>query len=73
MVSRLEEADAGPPVVFSRLWVDDNLVGEGVGIGSGDGRNVVFVAVDDGDDLVRGFFQRLCHCATDLEDVCQGY
>lgn len=72
MVSRLEEADAGPPVVFSRLWVDDNLVGEGVGIGSGDGRNVVFVAVDDGDDLVRGFFQRLCHCATDLEDVSLG-
>ena len=66
----LEEADAGPPVVFGGgLWVHDDLVGEGIGVGGGDGGNVVLVAVHNGDDLVGGLFDRLGHGAADLENI----
>jgi hypothetical protein len=66
----LEQADAGPPVVLSRLGVDDNLVRKGVGIGGGNRRNVVLVSVYDGDDFVRRFFERFGHGAADFEHVC---
>ena len=69
MTSGLEQADARPPVVFSRLGVDDNLIRKGVGVGGGDGRNVVLVSVDNGDDLVRRFFEGFGHGAADFEHV----
>ena len=65
----LEQSDARPPVVFSRLGVDDNLIRKGVGVGGGDGRNVVLVSVDNGDDLVRRFFEGFGHGAADFEHV----
>ena len=65
----LEQADARPPVVFSRLGVHDNLIRKGVGIGGGNGRNVVLVSVDDGNDLVRRFFERFGHGAANFERV----
>lgn len=65
----LEQANARPPVVFGRLGVDDNLIRKGVGVGGGNGRNVVLVSVDDGDDLVRRFFEGFGHGAADLECV----
>lgn len=71
VVHPLEEPYARPPVVLGgRFGVDDDLVREGVGVGGGDGWNVVFVAVDDGDDLVGGLFHGLAHSATDLENIC---
>jgi hypothetical protein len=52
----LEETDARPPVVLGHgLGVDDDLVGKRIRVGGGDGRNVVFVAVHNGNDLVCGF------------------
>ena len=66
MFGNLKEADAWPPVIVDRLGVDDNLVGKGVGIGGSNGRDVVFLSVDDGDDLMRSLFQRLGHGAADL-------
>jgi len=69
----LEKADARSPVVLvDGFGVHDDLVRKGVGIGGGDGRDVVFVSVDDGDDLMRRLLQRLCHGATDFEHICKG-
>lgn len=52
----LEQTHARPPfVVGNGLGVHDDLIRKGVRVGSGDGRDVVFVAVHDGDDLVCGF------------------
>lgn len=66
----LEEADAWSPVVFNHgFGIDDDLVGERIGVGGGDWRDVVFVAVYNGDDLVRGLFDGLAHGAADLYDV----
>jgi len=65
-----EKADAWPPVVLvDRLWVDDDLVREGVGVGGCDGWDVVFFSVHNGDDLMRCLFQRLGHGTADLEYI----
>lgn len=65
-----KQANAGSPVVFGGgLGVDDDVVREGVCVGGGDGGDVVFVAVHDADDLMRGLLQRLGHGAADLDDV----
>ena len=66
-----EKTDAWPPVVLGDGFrVDDDLVREGVGIGSGDGWDVVFVSVHDGDNLMRRLFERLGHGPANFEDVC---
>lgn len=66
-----ENAHPRPPYVLvgRGLGVHDNLVGEWVRVGGGDGWDVVFVAVDDGYDFVGGFLEGFGHCATDLQDV----
>jgi hypothetical protein len=46
------------------------MVREGVGIGCGDWRDVVFVPVYYGDDFVRSFLERLGHGATYFQDIC---
>jgi hypothetical protein len=67
----LEESDTRPPIIFrNRFRVHDDLVGERIGIGGGNGRYVVFVSIDNGDDLMRGFFERLGHGTADFQHVC---
>lgn len=68
-----EDAHPGAPCILvgNRFGVDDDLVGKGVRVGGGDGGNVVFVAVDYGNDLVGGFLERLGHGAADLEHICR--
>lgn len=66
----LEEADARPPVILGHgLGINNDLVGKRVRVGGGDGRNVVFVAVHDGNDLMRGFLQGLSHGASNLQNI----
>lgn len=69
-----ENAHARAPHVLigGDFWVDEDLVGEGVGVGGGDGRDMVFVAVDYGDDFVRGFLEGFGHGAANLEYICLG-
>jgi hypothetical protein len=56
--SFLEKADAWSPVVLcDSLRVHYYLVGERVRVGRGNGRDVVFVAVHNGDDFVRSFLE----------------
>lgn len=65
-----KQADAWSPVVFGcGLGVDDDVVREGVCVSGCDGGNVVFVAVHDANDLMRGLLQRLGHGTADLDDV----
>jgi hypothetical protein len=66
-----EQADTRSPGVVLRdsFRVDDNLVGEGVGVGGGDGRNVVFVSVYDSDDLMRRFLEGLGHGTANFEHI----
>jgi hypothetical protein len=65
-----KQADAWSPVVFGcGLGVDDDVVREGVCVSGCDGGDVVFVAVDDANDLMRGLLQRLGHGTADLDDV----
>ena len=45
------------------------MVWKRVGIGGGDGRDVVFVAVHNANDLVCGFLQRLGHGAANFDDI----
>jgi len=69
----LEEADARPPVILGHgLGINNDLVGKRVRVGGGDGRNVVFVAVHDGNDLMRGFLQGLSHGASNLQNISLG-
>ena len=62
-----------PSLVGRRFRVDNDLVGEGVRVGSGDGWNVVLVTVDDADDLVCSLLEGFCHGAANLEDIYTGY
>jgi hypothetical protein len=65
-----EKADAWPPVVLGDGFrIDDDLVREGVGIGGGDGWDVVFVSVYDGDDLMRRLLEGLGHGPANFEDI----
>ena len=65
-----KEADARPPVILCHgFGVDDDLVGKRVGVGGGNGWNVVLVTVHNGDDLVRGFLERFGHGASNLENI----
>jgi hypothetical protein len=52
------------------LRVHDDLVGEGVRVGGGNGRDVIFVSVDDGDDFERCFLEGLFHGTADLDNIC---
>jgi len=51
------------------LRVHDDLVGEGVRVGGGNGRDVIFVSVDDGDDFERCFLEGLFHGTADLDNI----
>jgi hypothetical protein len=57
------------------LGVDNDLVGERVRVSRCDGWNMVFVSIDDIDDLERGFVEGHFHRAADFDnvykDVCQ--
>lgn len=65
-----EQADAGSPVVLGRsLGVDDDVIWEGVGVGGRNGRDVILVAVYDGDDLVCRLLERLSHGTADFDDI----
>lgn len=66
-----EKTHPRPPyiVVASDLWVDDDPVRKGVRVGGGNGGDVVFLAVNNGDDLVGGLFERFCHGTADFGDV----
>lgn len=66
-----EDAHAWTPRIGGSFRVYDNVVGEWVLVGGGDGWDVVFVAVDDVDDFHGGFLERLLHCAAHFEDVCR--
>ena len=46
------------------------MVWKRVGVGGGNGRDVVFVAVHDADDLMCGFLERLGHGAANFDDIC---
>ena len=56
-------------LIGRRFRVDNNVVGEGVRIGRGDGWDMVFVAIDNVDDLVCSFLEGLCHGSPNLDDV----
>jgi hypothetical protein len=67
-----EKADAWSPIALSRsLGVDSNVVRERVGVRRGDRGDVIFVAINDVDDLVRSFLERLGHCTADFNDICE--
>jgi hypothetical protein len=67
-----EQADTWSPVVLvDSFRVDNDLVRKGVGVGGGDGWDVVFVSVYDSDDLMRRFLEGLGHGTADFEDVYQ--
>lgn len=57
----------GPAI--GRLGIDQDLVGERIGVGGGDGGNVVLVAVDDIYNLEGGFVEGHFHGSADFEDV----
>ncbi len=66
-----EKADTRSPVILrNRFRIHDNLVGKWIGIGGGNGGNVVFVTIDNGDDFVGSFFERFGHGTPDFEDIC---
>ena len=48
------------------LRVDDDMIWKGIRFGRGDGRNVVFVSVDDVDYLESSLLQALFHGAAHL-------
>lgn len=70
VLSVSEKTDTWPPVVLARgFWIDDDLVGERICVGGSDGRNVVFIAVYNGDDFVGGFFKGFGHGTSDFEHI----
>jgi hypothetical protein len=58
-----------PVVLVDSFRVDDDLVRKGIGVGGGDGWDVVFVSIYDSDDLMRRLLERLGHGTTDFQDV----
>lgn len=64
----LEDPHSRAPAVVARI--DDDLVGEGIGFAGGDGRDVVFFAVDGGDDLHGGFEEHGFHGFVDFGAFC---
>ena len=62
-----------PGLVGRSFGVDDDLVGKWVRVGSGDGRDVVLVTVDDADDFVCSLLEGFCHGAANFEDIYTGY
>lgn len=65
---RSVEADARGPAGV--LLVDVDLVGERVRLAGGDGRDVVLVRVDAGDDLHGRREEGLLHCLADFGALC---
>ena len=45
------------------------MIWEWVGVGRRDWRDVIFVAINDVDDLVRGFLEGFRHGTADLDDI----
>ena len=65
-----EETDAWSPVALSRsLRVNSDVVRERVGVRRRDRGDVIFVAINDVDDLVRSFLERLSHGSADLDNI----
>lgn len=58
------ETDPIAPAISS--GIDDDAIGKGVGITGCDRRDVVFVSVDDGEDLQRGFLEHVAHRLADF-------
>lgn len=57
VVTALEKTDAWPPVILRYgFGIDDNLIGEWVRVGGGNWRDVVFVAVHNGNDFMCSLF-----------------
>lgn len=67
---RLEKTDAWSPVSLGGgFGVHDDVVGERVGVGGCDGRDVVLVAVHNPNNLVSGFLEGLGHGAANFDDI----
>lgn len=65
-----EYADTWSPVALScSFWVHSDVIRERVGVRRRDWGNVIFVAINDINDLVRGFLERLGHGTADFDDV----
>ena len=69
-MSALVPAAKAVPVTFL-LWIQHDLVREGVRITSRDGRYVVFVSIDNTDYLHSRLLQRAFHCPSDLLSFCE--
>lgn len=51
------------------LWIDHDLVWEGIRLASGDWRYMVFIPIYNANDLHRSFVQRRLHCSTDFDTI----
>jgi len=67
-----EDAHARAPRILlgRRFWVDDDVIGEGIRVRRGDRRDMIFIAVDNVYDFMRGFFEGFGHGSSNFDDVC---
>lgn len=66
---RLVQAHAVAPAVGP--WVDHNAVGEGVGVAGCNWWNMIFVFVNNVENLECSFLEHISHCLADLGALCQ--
>lgn len=64
----LIKAKAILPAVCTRI--QDNAVGERIRLAGGNGWDMVFITVDDVEDLERGLLEHVFHCSADFGAFC---